>query len=262
VCLLAFVVVPCRLAFADVISLAWDPNSAPTAGYKLHVGNQSGSYTQHFDVGAATPFNYTNAVAGQRYCFAVTAYSSPEIESPTLNEVCGYSNRLPVLTNPGNQSSTAGQQTTLQLAATDPDGQAVTYSATGLPPGLSLGASTGFISGSGTTADSYGVQVTASDGAVLVTVVHVGDDFIHAAAANDSVRARDVRDSLGAGVRSSSERPGAALMDQRVMDTGVDLSQRHADRAGHDRRVHRQHSPRERRLHLQSLRAERDSLLE
>lgn len=164
VCLLAFVVAPCRLAFADVISLAWDPNSALTAGYKLHVGTQSGSYTQHFDVGAATTFNYTNAVAGQRYCFAVTAYSSPAIESPRSNEVCGYSNRPPVLTNPGNQSSTAGQQTTLQLAASDPDGQAVTYSATGLPPGLSLGASTGFISGSGTTAGSYGVQVTASDG--------------------------------------------------------------------------------------------------
>jgi hypothetical protein len=165
VCLLAFgVVVPSRLAFADVISVAWDPSASTTAGYKLYVGTQSGTYTQNFDVGPATTFNYTNAVAGQQYCFAVTAYSSPTIESPKSAEVCGFSNRPPVLTNPGNQSSTVGQWTTLQLAATDPDGQAVTYRANGLPAGLSLGASTGFISGSGTTAGSYGVQVTASDG--------------------------------------------------------------------------------------------------
>jgi len=165
VCLLAFtVVVPCRLASADAITLEWDPNTAPIAGYKLYVGTQSGTYTQKFDVGPATTFTFTNAVAGQRYCFALTAYSSPTLESQRSNEVCGFSNASPVLTNPGNQSSTVGQQTTLQLAATDPEGQAVTYSASGLPPGLSLGVSTGFISGSGTTAGSYGVQVTASDG--------------------------------------------------------------------------------------------------
>jgi hypothetical protein len=165
VCLLAFgILAPCRFALADVITIEWNPNSAPTVGYRLYVGTQSGTYTQKFEVGSATTYNYTNAVAGQQYCFAVTAYSSPASEGPKSAEVCGYSNTPPVLTNPGNQSSTVGQRTTLQLAATDPEGQAITYSATGLPRGLSLGASTGFISGSGTTAGSYDVQVTASDG--------------------------------------------------------------------------------------------------
>ena len=165
VCLLAFsVIVPCRLASADAITLEWDSSRDPIEGYKLYVGTESGTYTEIFNIGAATTFTYTNAVAGQRYCFAVIAYSSLTLESPQSNEVCGYSDAPPVLANPGNQSSPVGQPTSLQLAATDPDGQAVTYSATGLPPGLSLGASTGFISGSGTTAGNFGVQVTASDG--------------------------------------------------------------------------------------------------
>lgn len=165
VCLLAFGVVgPCRLAFADLISLEWDPNTAPIAGYKLYVGTQSGTYTQSFDVGPATAFTFTKAVAGQRYCFAVTAYSSPTSESPKSAEVCGFSNTPPVLTNPGNQSSTVGERTELQLAAIDPEGQSVAFIATGLPPGLWLGVSTGFISGSGTAAGTYDVQVTASDG--------------------------------------------------------------------------------------------------
>ena len=164
-CLFAFsVLIPCRLASADPITLAWETHAAPIEGYKVYVGTRSGTYTEMFNVGPATSFTYTNAIAGQRYCFVVTAYSSPTRESPQSSEVCGYSDVPPVFTNPGNQSSTVGQPTTLQLAAIDPDGQAVRYSATGLPPGLSLGASTGFISGSGTTAGNYGVQVTASDG--------------------------------------------------------------------------------------------------
>ena len=169
VCVFAFSVsIPCRLASAGAITLEWDPNTAPLEGYKLYVGTRSGTYTEIFNVGPATTITYTNAIAGQRYCFVVSAYSSPTLEGPQSNEVCGYSDAPPVLTNPGNQSSMVGQPTTLQLAATDPDGQAVTYSATGLPPGLSLMASTGYISGSGTSAGTYVVSVTASDG-VLAT---------------------------------------------------------------------------------------------
>ena len=165
VCLVALcILVSGRYAAADSITLEWDPNTDSTIGYRLYVGTQSGNYTQNFDVGSATTFTFNSAVAGQRYCFAVSAYASATLESTRSNEVCGFSNVPPVLTNPGNQSSIAGQPTTLQLTASDPDGQPVTYAATGLPPGLSLMASTGYISGSGSTAGSYGVTVTASDG--------------------------------------------------------------------------------------------------
>src|SRR5512144_532153 len=116
VCLVALIIAnPCRLAAADVITLAWDPNSDSTAGYKLYVGTQSGTYSQNFDVGSTTIATFSNATPGQRYCFAVTAYSSASLESPKSSEVCGFSNAVPTLTNPGNQSSTVGQPTSLQL---------------------------------------------------------------------------------------------------------------------------------------------------
>ncbi len=68
------------------------------------------------------------------------------------------------VTNPGNQTSTVGTAVSLQITATDSaSGQTLTYSATGLPAGLSINSSTGLISGTPTTAGSNSVTVTAKD---------------------------------------------------------------------------------------------------
>jgi serine protease len=68
------------------------------------------------------------------------------------------------VTNPGNQSSTAGTATTLQITASDDQqNQTLTYSSSGLPAGLSLNSSTGLVSGTPTTAGTSNVTVTATD---------------------------------------------------------------------------------------------------
>src|SRR4030095_3931682 len=149
-------------AAADTITLAWDQSSS-SVGYRVHVGVQSGSYTQHFDAGASNVFAFTSATAGQRYCFAVSAYTlSTGVEGPNSSEICGYSREARTLVNPGSRTSTVGQPTSLQLQGFD--SQPITYSATGLPPGLSLMSSTGYISGTGTAAGTYTVTARASDG--------------------------------------------------------------------------------------------------
>lgn len=157
-----------QAAFADTMNLAWDPNADSVSGYAVYVGATSGSYSQRYDVGGATSFAFSSAVAGQLYCFAVAAYSSAG-ESAKSAEVCGYSNQAPVLSNPGNQSSTVGQSVSLQLVGSDPEGQPLTYSATGLPPGLTLGSSTGYISGTGTTSGTFSVTARDSDGVLSAT---------------------------------------------------------------------------------------------
>ncbi len=68
------------------------------------------------------------------------------------------------VTNPGNQTGTVGTAVSLQIHATDSaSGQTLTYSATGLPAGLSINSSTGLISGTPTTATTYSVTVKATD---------------------------------------------------------------------------------------------------
>ena len=68
------------------------------------------------------------------------------------------------VTNPGNQTGTVGTATSLQMQATDSQsGQTFTWSATGLPAGLSINSSSGLISGTPTTAGTSNVTVTAKD---------------------------------------------------------------------------------------------------
>jgi len=67
------------------------------------------------------------------------------------------------VTNPGAQTSTVGTAVSLQVQASDTAGGALSYSATGLPAGLSINATSGLISGTPTTSGTYSVTVTATD---------------------------------------------------------------------------------------------------
>ncbi|MCX4745232.1 putative Ig domain-containing protein [Kitasatospora sp. NBC_01287] len=68
------------------------------------------------------------------------------------------------VTNPGSQSGTVGTAASLQVSASDSaSGQTLSYSATGLPAGLSINSATGLVSGTPTTAGTASVTVTAKD---------------------------------------------------------------------------------------------------
>src|SRR4030095_3997586 len=110
-------------ASADTIPLTWDPNPETNiAGLIVHVVHEMGNHTQHIDVGPATSWQFPDAVPGQQYCFAVSAYFSGPVESLRSADVCGYSNVAPTLGNPGSRTSTAGVETSLQLAGSDQQG--------------------------------------------------------------------------------------------------------------------------------------------
>ena len=97
-----------------------------------------------------------------------TASDGTLSDSKTFTWTVSDTNQAPVLTQPANQSSAEGATVSLQLAASDPDGTPVTYSATGLPASLSVSPASGLISGTLTfsSAGTYTVTATASDGAL------------------------------------------------------------------------------------------------
>jgi hypothetical protein len=87
-----------------------------------------------------------------------------EISHPIITN--GATSNTVTVTNPGNQTTVQNASVNLQIHASDSaSGQTLTYSASGLPSGLSIGSSTGLISGTGKTTGSYNVVVTVKDGA-------------------------------------------------------------------------------------------------
>ena len=169
-------------AFGEAASviLEWDRNTdAFTAGYYVYYGTEPGNYTGGVDVGSSTiavvNLNDPNAT----YYFAIQAYSPtgeksllstelvwPQSGTPTGGTPTGGAPSggtpigSPSLLNPGSMSTVVGQSVNLQLTASDPTGLVLTYSASGLPPGLALGTATGFIFGIPNTPGAYNVTIT------------------------------------------------------------------------------------------------------
>ncbi len=69
--------------------------------------------------------------------------------------------RTPTLNPIADRQTLTGSSASVNVKATDLDGNTLTYAATGLPPGVRIDAATGGISGSGTTVGVYGVSVSA-----------------------------------------------------------------------------------------------------
>ncbi len=122
---------------------------------------------------AVSAVTLTSLPANAYVGLAVTATTTSALSTAVFDnvQITGGStlpNQAPVLVQPANQSTVRGTLASLQLQASDPDGNTLTYSASGLPLGLSINPVTGLISGTVSTnaAATSNVIVSASDGAL------------------------------------------------------------------------------------------------
>ncbi|MFJ5301879.1 putative Ig domain-containing protein [Streptomyces sp. NPDC088350] len=101
------------------------------------------------------------------FCTAGTGYDGPTgwgtPDGTTAFASSTSTGNTVTVTNPGSQSTVTGATASLQISATDSASATLTYSASGLPTGLSISSSTGLISGTASTAGTYAVTVTATD---------------------------------------------------------------------------------------------------
>jgi hypothetical protein len=113
------------------------------------------------------------------YEVTITATDQANLASApvTITWTVTNTNQPPTVTNPGAQANSEGEVVNLQVIASDPDaGDTLTFSATGLPPGLTLASATGLITGTITFEAVLRTDPTfpTRDFAVTITVTDSG----------------------------------------------------------------------------------------
>ena len=170
----ALAIVAGTASVAIAATATWDRNPEPdVAGYKLSYGITPGVHVVTIDVGNVTTFKFYPP-PGARYYVVVQAYNTSGVLSPESAEMfidIPLVNSTPTLTQPANQASTLNASASLALSAVDPDGTPLTFSAIGLPPGLSIDSASGVIGGIASVKGTYQVTATASDGSLSVSRV-------------------------------------------------------------------------------------------
>ena len=108
-----------------------------------------------------------NGTCGAPICTAGAGWDGPTgLGTPngTAAFTAGGGTSGVTVTNPGNKTGTVGTAiASFTLSASGGSGS-YTWSATGLPPGVTIGSSTGTVSGTPTTAGTYTVTATATSG--------------------------------------------------------------------------------------------------
>ncbi|MGH8962906.1 MAG: putative Ig domain-containing protein [Jatrophihabitantaceae bacterium] len=144
---------------ASVYALAGTPSSSTQPGSLpyAHTGNLNDVTSGNN--GSCSPSLLCTAAAGWD---GPTGLGTPNGVAAFGGSGGGTGNTVTV-TNPGSKTGTVGTATSLQISASDSGGLALTYSASGLPTGLSINASSGLISGTPSAAGTFSVTVTAKD---------------------------------------------------------------------------------------------------
>jgi serine protease len=139
----------------------------PAGGWTNHTGSSFDGQENSDECAWISPGSTGGAanVSMGTGTFAEQASWSNDTNSCAISHpiVGGTSGNTVTVTNPGNQSTAAGTAVSLQINGSDSaSGQTLTYTATGLPAGLSI-SSSGRITGTPTTSGTSSVSVTAKD---------------------------------------------------------------------------------------------------
>ena len=89
------------------------------------------------------------------------AWNAVSVPAQTADPTCGSTGTVTV-TNPGNKSGTVGSAIASFTLSASGGTAPYTWSATGLPAGVTIGSTTGTVSGTPTTAGTYNVTATAT----------------------------------------------------------------------------------------------------
>ena len=148
------------------VAIHWE--AAYAKAFQIQTSSDNSTWTTIYSTTTGTGGTQTLSVSGSGRYIRMYGTVRATQYGYSIYELQAYAaasaGNTVTVTNPGTQASKAGTAASLQVQASDSaSGQALTYSATGLPAGLSISSSTGLVSGTPTTAGTSTATVTATD---------------------------------------------------------------------------------------------------
>jgi hypothetical protein len=157
----------------DLYALEWShPDHPVEGGYDIHIDGTDTNQTWRTSQLTQTVGPLDSTVA---HCFAVEAQYSSASEYPVSNEICvdGEAppapppNNPPTISGTPDTGATVGEPWSFTPQASDPDGDALTFTVSNRPGWLSFDSTTGRLSGTpadGDVGEHVGIQVSVNDG--------------------------------------------------------------------------------------------------
>ncbi len=169
----------------------------------------------------AGPYQTTVTVSDGTYSNSTSfAWQVTALASPPSNPIS--------LTNPGTQSGTEGQSVSVQVQASDSSDADLQYSASGLPTGLSINATTGLISGTiaaGASANGpYAATVTVQDGTFSAAVSFLWQVSSPVSVTNPGNQSGSEGQSVSLQVQAADSSGGTPTFSAVNLPTGLTMS--------------------------------------
>ncbi|MEM7033850.1 MAG: putative Ig domain-containing protein, partial [Chloroflexota bacterium] len=155
-----------------LVGSVWAPNGGSNSFYVTVDGEPVDGYK--WTIPPNTGFTAVNVndspvevelllTAGNHTVIVYLREDGTRLDTLSLIEVT-TANQAPTAVDPGNQNSLINNPVNVVINATDPDNDPLTFSASGLPAGLSIDSSSGLVSGTPTTLGTSNVTITVDDG--------------------------------------------------------------------------------------------------
>jgi Putative Ig domain len=158
------------------VDLSWTDNSASETGFRVERAVDAAFTTGKTSITApanATAAADTTTAGSTTYYYRVIAFNAngDSLPSNVVSITTPAPTQPPVITNPGNQTNLESNVISLQVLASDHVGghNPLTFTATGLPSGLTINASTGLISGTVGALGTSNVTVSVANGPFSVS---------------------------------------------------------------------------------------------
>jgi len=142
ICMFSLFFSPCSV-WAVNATLTWNANTEDDlAGYRIFYREEGQSYNYNSPTyeGTATTCIIPDLEDNTTYYFVVRAFDTSDNESTDSAEACYLPNRPPVLNSIGAKTVNENESLAFTITASDPDGNALTYTAGNLPTGASFNA--------------------------------------------------------------------------------------------------------------------------